>query len=70
MSARESGANLVQALKELSLKWGEARAHWRDIKSQQFQRDYLDDLPDHVQRTTSVVQEIDLLLKKVRSDCE
>jgi hypothetical protein len=70
MSAKESGANLIQALKELNLKWTEARAHWHDIKAQQFQRDYLEDLPDHVQRTMGVMQEIDVLLKRVRSECE
>jgi hypothetical protein len=70
MSAKESGANLVQALKELSLKWQETKAHWHDVKSQQFEREYLEDLPDHVQRTMSVMQEIDVLLKKVKSDCE
>jgi hypothetical protein len=70
MSAKESGANLVQALKELNLKWGETQAHWHDIKSQQFEREYLEDLPDHVQRTMSVMQEIDVLLKRVRSECE
>lgn len=70
MSAKESGANLVQALKELSLKWQQTKAHWHDVKSQQFEREYLEDLPDHVQRTMSVMQEIDVLLKKVRSDCE
>ena len=70
MSAKESGANLVQALKELSLKWQQTKARWHDVKSQQFEREYLEDLPDHVQRTMSVMQEIDVLLKKVRSDCE
>jgi hypothetical protein len=70
MSAKESGANLVQALKELSLKWGEAKSHWHDAKMQQFERDYLAELPDHVQRTMGVMQEIDVLLKRVRNDCE
>lgn len=70
MSAKESGANLVQALKELSLKWQETKSHWHDVKSQQFEHEYLEDLPDHIQRTMSVMQEIDVLLKKVRSDCE
>jgi len=70
MSTRESGANLVQALKDLTLRWQETKNHWRDIKSQQFEREYLEDLPDHVQRTMSVMQEIDVLLKRIRSDCE
>ena len=70
MSAKESGANLVQALKELTLRWQQTRVHWHDVKSQQFEREYLADLPDHVQRTMSVMQEIDLILKKIRSECE
>ncbi len=70
MRARESGAYLVQALKELTLKWGEAKAHWHDVKTQQFEREYLEDLPDHVQRTMGVMQQIDVLLKKVKNDCE
>ena len=70
MSTKESAANLVQALKELSLKWQETRARWQDGKAVQFERDYLEALPDHVQRTMSVMQDIDVLLKKVHSDCE
>lgn len=70
MSTRESGANLVQALKELSLRWKETKEHWHDIKSQEFERDYLEVLPEHIQRTMCVMQEIDVLLKKIRTDCE
>ncbi len=70
MSTRESATNLVQALKELSLRWQETKAHWHDVKAQQFERDYLEELPDHVQRTMGVMQEIDVLLKKIRNDCE
>jgi hypothetical protein len=70
MSAKESAGNLVQALKELNLKWGETKAHWHDFKTQQFEHDYLEEIPDHVQRTMSVMQEIDALIKRVRSECE
>ncbi len=70
MSAKESAGNLVQALKELNIKWGETKAHWSDIKMQHFEREYVEELPDHVQRTMSVMQEIDALIKKVRSECE
>jgi hypothetical protein len=70
MSAKESAGNLVQALKEMNLKWGECKAHWHDIKTQQFEREYLEEIPDHVQRTMSVMQEIDALIKRVRSECE
>ncbi len=65
-----SDANLAQALKDLSREWEETSAHWRDVKSLEFQQKYLDDLPDEIARTMGALREIDELLKKIRSDCE
>lgn len=69
-STSGSGANLAQALKELSAKWQEARAHWRDVKSQDFEREYLEELPHLVARGTTAIEELDALLRKVGTDCE
>jgi len=70
MSVRASAANLAQAGKDLSLEWEQATAFWRDVKSLEFERKYVQDIPDHVVRAIGVMQEIDALLRKVRSDCE
>jgi formate-dependent phosphoribosylglycinamide formyltransferase (GAR transformylase) len=70
MSSSGGGANLVQAVKELSTHWQLAKVHWRDVKAQEFERKYIDVLPDHIARTMQAVQEIEALLKKVRKDCE
>jgi len=70
MSARVSASNLVQAVKELSFDWQQTREHWRDVKSLEFERQYLEALPQHITRATAVMQEIDALLRKVRADCE
>lgn len=70
MSTKGSASNLVQAAKELSNSWQRTQAHWRDAKSQEFEQNYLADLPAHVARATTVIAEIDLLLRKVRSECE
>jgi len=70
MSVRASAANLAQAGKDFALEWEEATAFWRDVKSLEFERKYVQDIPDHVARAIGVMQEIDALLKKVRSDCE
>ena len=70
MSARVSASNLVQAVKELSIDWQQTREHWRDAKSLEFERQYLEALPQHISRATAVMQEIDALLRKVRADCE
>ena len=70
MSAQGSSGNLSGALKELAVRWQETKAHWHDVKSQEFERTYLEKLPNDVGRALSVMEEIGTLLKKVRHDCE
>ncbi len=70
MSTRSSAANLVQAVKDLTVEWQETKSYWRDVKSQEFERKYLEELPSYVARTTAVIEQIDALLRKVRTDCE
>ncbi len=70
MSAKISASNLAQAVQELNIAWSQARYFWRDTKSLQFQKTYLDTLPDLVSKSGSVRSELDALLRKVRKDCE
>jgi len=70
MSTRSSAANLAQAAKDLTLEWEQTRAYWHDVKSQEFERKYLEVIPPHVARTLAVIEELDVLLRKVRNDCE
>ena len=70
MSTAGSASNLVQAARDLSNDWQQTKISWHDVKSQEFERQYLDPLPGHVDRTVAVLQELNLLLRKVRSECE
>ncbi|MCB1212444.1 MAG: hypothetical protein KDK97_24180 [Verrucomicrobiales bacterium] len=70
MSAKISASNLAQAVQELNIAWSQTRYSWRDAKSLQFQKTYLDNLPDLVTKSGSVMSELDALLRKVRKDCE
>ena len=51
MSTTGSAANLAGAYKELALRWQETRAHWHDVKSVEFDRNYLEN-----SRTTSAAR--------------
>lgn len=62
--------NLHEATKKLSAAWQQTRAYWRDVKSEEFEARFLEHLPNDAARATSVIEEIDALLKKVRRDCE
>jgi len=70
MSTQGSAGNLSGALKELSMRWQETKTHWHDVKSREFDRTYLEKLPNDVGRAMGVIEEIGTLLKKVRHDCE
>ena len=70
MNTRATAANLVQAVKDLSFDWEQTKTYWHDVKSQQFERDYLEQVADYVTRARAAMEEIDVLVRKVRSDCE
>jgi len=70
MNTRSSAANLVQAAKDLAVAWDQTQEAWRDVKSREFEENYLEQLPGHIARATAVIEEIDALLRKVKADCE
>jgi hypothetical protein len=70
MSASGGKGRLGGASKELALKWEETKNYWRDEKSAEFERKYLQELFVGVNKAVAVIDKLDELLKKVRSDCE
>jgi hypothetical protein len=70
MSTKGSGANLVQAVKDLSNAWQHTKSSWHDAKSQEFERKYIEILPSQVSQAMAVIEELDLLLNKIRRECE
>lgn len=70
MSARVGATNLEEAVKELSRNWEQARQSWRDQKALEFQHVYLDKLPHIVSNARSIMEQADLILRRIRSECE
>ncbi len=70
MSTQGSASNLALATRMLNLEWEKTKTYWRDAKSQEFEHRYLEDLPGLVAAAISAMEEVELLLNKVRSDCE
>ena len=65
-----SAPQLLQAMKELSVEWDRTRSFWRDMKSLEFEKKYLAELPHHIRRAADAMEEIEAVLGKVRTDCE
>jgi hypothetical protein len=70
VSLAGSKSRLATVTKELYLQWNETKNYWRDEKSVEFERRYLEELFIGIDRTVTVIEKLDELLKKVRSDCE
>ena len=65
-----SASNLAQAARLLNLEWEKTKEHWRDSKSAEFEHQYLEDLPGQVMAAIAAMEEMEAMLKKVRTDCE
>lgn len=70
MSLSGNKSRLVGATQELLLRWAETRNYWRDAKSQEFDHKYMQDLRERVDKTATLIEKLDAVLKKVQSDCE
>jgi hypothetical protein len=62
--------NLIQNARELSEHWHNTKVYWRDAKTLEFEKRYLEPLPGMVTKTGAVMNELEVLLKKIRKDCE
>ena len=65
-----NASRLLALTKALSAQWDETRGQWRDGRSQEFERHYLEPLWAGVDRALPVMEQLDQLMKKIRSDCE
>lgn len=70
MSVRSNGNQIASLTKELQLKWQDTKTYWKDAKSTEFQRKYLDELQSTVDTTITVIEQLDKLISKIKSDCE
>ena len=70
MSLSGSKSRLAAISKELLLRWTETKMSWNDSKAAEFERQYMDELLARVDKTVTVIEKLDQVLSKVRSDCE
>jgi hypothetical protein len=70
MNMSGNKGRLVGLTREITLRWEETKEHWRDMKAEEFERHYLVELSANVNRAVLILEKLDEVLKKVRSDCE
>jgi len=70
MRVSGSKSRLAAISKELSVRWEETKHSWKDTKSLEFEQRYMIELFARVDKTVAVIEKLDELLNRVRSDCE
>ena len=67
---KASGNKLTAITRELWGQWQQTRTSWKDARAVEFERKYLEELLASVDRTVTVMEQLDKLITKVRKDCE
>jgi hypothetical protein len=65
-----NGSKLLALTRALSQQWRQTKEHWRDAKSQEFERRYLEELMAGVDRAATAMGQLEKLIAKIRKDCE
>jgi hypothetical protein len=65
-----AGHRLGALTKDLANRWQRTKESWRDVKAEEFERQYLDELQMSVDKAMQVIEQLDKLMTKIRSDCE
>ena len=67
---KASGNRLSGITKELRAQWSDTKNYWKDAKSLEFERRYMEELLASVDRTVTVIEQLDKLITKIKRDCE
>lgn len=65
----EAEASIQAALQNLRIAWDDVRGYWRDAKCLEFEERYLKELPSRTVQASTIMADIDKILKKVKNDC-
>jgi hypothetical protein len=70
MSLNADKTRLTALAKNISLRWSETQNYWRDAKSGEFDRRFMQELLPNVNKAATAIEKLDELLKKIRKECE
>jgi hypothetical protein len=65
-----AGGKLGAVTKVLSTQWQDTKHYWKDSKCEEFERQYLDELFTSVDKAIGIMEQVEKLVAKIRSDCE
>ena len=69
MSLLGNRSRVTGLTKEVVAQWQHTKESWRDSKSEEFERRYMDELLSSVNTACSAIEQLDKVLSKMRKDC-
>jgi hypothetical protein len=66
----DSKNRLIGLTRELAADWAATKDHWRDAKSMEFEKRFIEDLMGSVNVAVVNIDTLERVLNKVREDCE
>ena len=70
MSLNSNKARLTGLTQEISARWANTKAHWRDERAVKFEQRFMHELFPRVNQATTAIEKLDELFKRIRKDCE
>lgn len=70
MNAGGHSARLVALTRTLAERWRQTRETWRDVKAREFEERFMAELESGVDSAHRSIEELEGILRKIRSDCE
>ncbi len=70
MSLNANKSRLTALTKNLSLRWTETQNYWHDVKSEEFDQRFMQELFPSVNKAAAAVEKLEEILNKIRKDCE
>jgi hypothetical protein len=70
VSSSGHSARLAALTRALTERWRQTRESWRDVKAREFEEHFIAELESSVASASRGIEELEAILRKIRSDCE
>ena len=70
MNLNSNKSRLTGLTQEISGRWSNTKAHWRDKRSAEFERRFMQELFPRVNAAATAIEKMDELFRRIRKDCE
>jgi hypothetical protein len=69
MGVYEAKGTLGRAMRDLSLRWSEARGNWSDGVRAEFERTHMEPIEQDLRVALAAMDQVGVLLSRIRQEC-